>query len=53
MKVWLKTNWAVEKYGDAPESFTLLHLASCFLASDLLLENLPRKEKVCLNNWKL
>ncbi|MCJ1261200.1 Ankyrin-2 [Lobaria immixta] len=41
---WLKTYWTVEKYGAAPsESFTILHLASCFGIQPLA-ENLFRKK---------
>ncbi|MCJ1264100.1 hypothetical protein MMC22_003971, partial [Lobaria immixta] len=40
---WLKTYWLVECYGDPPNSFTLLHLASLFGILPLA-ENLLRKK---------
>ena len=48
---WLKTYWAMKKPGHRPESFTLLHLASCFGIQPLA-ENLLRKEGL-LSNLKL
>ncbi|MCJ1270776.1 hypothetical protein MMC22_010673 [Lobaria immixta] len=48
---WLKTYWTVERYDDLPESFTLLHLASCFGIRPLA-ENLLCKGGL-FNNWKL
>ena len=48
---WLQTCWAEKMHGDTPQSFTLLHLASCFGIRPLA-EKLLRKEGLP-NRWKL
>ncbi|CZR58736.1 uncharacterized protein PAC_08628 [Phialocephala subalpina] len=45
---WLETYWAMREFGKAPNSFTLLHLASYFgilpLAKNILLKNVSREK---------